>query len=89
MVRIAPTGDDLSRGLAQYHLDLPGNPLEPGCYYEQWARTASAQHAPTLYAHVATEAGRTDRLALQYWFYYPFNDYNNKHESDWGAALPE
>jgi hypothetical protein len=27
-----------------------------------------------------TEKGE---LVLQYWFYYPFNDWNNKHESDW------
>ena len=26
---------------------------------------------------------RDDRLALQYWFFYPFNDYTNKHEGDW------
>ena len=38
---------------------------------------------PTTYAHVATEDGRGDRLALQYWFFYPFNDYTNKHEGDW------
>ena len=31
----------------------------------------------------STEHGRDDRLALQYWFFYPFNDYTNKHEGDW------
>ena len=30
-----------------------------------------------------TEPGKPGKLALQYWFYYPFNDFNNKHESDW------
>ncbi len=83
LVKIAPTAEDLSAGLPGYHLDFPGSPLEPGCDYEQWARTATAGTRPTMYAHVATEASRGDRLALQYWFYYPFNDYNNKHESDW------
>ena len=34
----------------------------------------------TAYAHLVQEQGQ---LALQYWFYYPFNDWNNKHESDW------
>ncbi|HXV96023.1 MAG TPA: hypothetical protein VD695_05705, partial [Gaiellaceae bacterium] len=24
-----------------------------------------------------------DRLSLQYWLYYPFNDWNNLHEGDW------
>ncbi|WP_344208852.1 hypothetical protein [Kribbella sancticallisti] len=83
LVKIAPTTDDLSKGLAGYHLDFPGNPLKPGCDYELWARVATAGTPPTVYAHLATETGRNDRLALQYWFYYPFNDYNNKHESDW------
>ena len=23
------------------------------------------------------------KLALQYWFFYPFNDFNNTHEGDW------
>jgi hypothetical protein len=32
---------------------------------------------------VAIEVGRADRLALQYWFFYAFNDYTNKHEGDW------
>lgn len=37
---------------------------------------------PTTCTRVATEPGR-EGLALQYWLYYPFNDVNNKHESDW------
>ena len=31
---------------------------------------------------MVTEEGR-EGLAVQYWLYYPFNDFNNKHESDW------
>ena len=38
LVKIGPTAKDLSRGLYQYHLDFPGNALEPGCDYERWAR---------------------------------------------------
>jgi hypothetical protein len=83
LIDVGPTAEDLANGLADYHLDLPGNPLRPGCTYERWARAATAGTLTTTYAHVATEAGRPGRLALQYWFYYPFNDYNNKHESDW------
>ena len=36
-----------------------------------------------MYAHVATEAAHPGKLALQYWFFYPFNDFNNTHEGDW------
>ncbi|MGB7819774.1 MAG: hypothetical protein WBL35_13710 [Ornithinibacter sp.] len=82
LVKIAPSGQDLGRGLPGYHLDFPGNPLSPGCDYEQWARTVTAGSDPTVYARVLTEEGHSG-LALQYWLYYPFNDFNNKHESDW------
>jgi hypothetical protein len=34
------------------------------------------------YAHIATEEGE-EGIALQYWFYYYFNDWNNHHEGDW------
>ena len=83
VIKAGPTADDLSAGLYGHHLDLPGNPLEAGCDYEQWVRATAAGAPPTTYAHVATEPGQDDRLALQYWFFYPFNDYTNKHEGDW------
>ena len=83
MIQAGPTAEDLGEGLFGYHLDFPGNPLEAGCDYEEWARAAGAGRPPTTYAHVATEVGVDDRLALQYWFFYPFNDYTNKHEGDW------
>ena len=55
----------------------------PGCDYERWARRITADTEPTVYAHVATEPAYPDRLSLQYWLYYPFNDWNNLHEGDW------
>ncbi len=81
LLATGPTAEDLSAGLYGYHLDLPGNPLQAGCDYERWVRSADIR--PTIYAHVATEEGEADRLALQYWFFYPYNDYTNKHEADW------
>ena len=36
-----------------------------------------------MYAHVATEAAKPGRLSLQYWLWYPFNQWNNNHEGDW------
>ncbi len=32
---------------------------------------------------MVTERAHPGQLALQYWFFYVFNDYNNKHEGDW------
>ncbi len=83
LVTIAPSADELARGLYEYNLDFPGDALNPGCDYERWARRVTEGTEPTVYAHVATEVSRPDRLALQYWFYYPFNDWNNLHEGDW------
>jgi hypothetical protein len=96
LVTIAPSADELGRGLYEYNLDFPGNALDPGCDYERWARRVTEETEPTVYAHAATEAASPDRLALQYWFYYPYNDWNNLHEGDWemiqlvfAAATPE
>ena len=82
LVKIGPTAKDLA-GLYEYHLDFPGNALDPGCDYERWARRLTTGHEPAVYAHVATDAGFPGKLALQYWFFYPFNDFNNTHEGDW------
>jgi hypothetical protein len=83
LVKIGPTAKDLARGLYEYHLDFPGNALEPGCDYERWARHISIGHEPAVYAHVASDADHPGRLALQYWLFYAFNDWNNLHEGDW------
>ena len=79
LVNVAPTAPDLAAGLRNYHLDFPGNALQPGCTYEEWQRTLGSA-TPTTYARVRSESGRT---ALQYWFFYIYNDFNNKHEGDW------
>ena len=82
LVKIGPTADDLA-GLFEYHLDFPGNALEPGCTYELWARRLTQGSEPAIYAHVASERTAPGKLALQYWFFYAFNDFNNTHEGDW------
>ena len=80
VVKEAPTAADLYGKDEDYWLDFPGDPLDPGCSYEQWFDRISEGRATTAYAHIVEEDGK---LALQYWLYYPFNDWNNKHESDW------
>jgi len=80
LVSVAPTASDLAVGLKNYHLDFPGDALRPGCTYEQWERSLGTAAIPTTYAHVVSESGQT---ALQYWFFYIYNDFNNKHEGDW------
>jgi hypothetical protein len=39
-----------------------------------------------VHAHVATDPAYAGRLAVEYWFYYTFNDFTDKHESDWEMA---
>ena len=56
LVKIGPTAEDLV-GLYEYHLDFPGDALDPGCGYERWARRADDGTKPTVYAHVATDPG--------------------------------
>jgi hypothetical protein len=83
LVEIGPSADDLTQGRYEYHLDFPGNALNPGCTYERWARRLTEDKDPAVYAHIATDPGHPGRLALQYWLFYAFNDWNNLHEGDW------
>ena len=83
LVTVGPTAADLARGLWEYHLDFPGDTLDPGCTFEEWEQRLQAGHEPATYAHITTEAAYPGTLALQYWFYYVFNDWNNAHEGDW------
>ena len=83
VAKIAPTVSDISSGLVDYHLDFPGDALNPGCTYANWAKRLNEKGSPTVYAHVAKERAYPSKLALQYWFFYIFNDFNNLHEGDW------
>lgn len=81
-IRQAPTAADLYRGDEALYLDLPGNPRAPGCAYERHFRQRMGDRPPVAYARIVANRG-TEQLALQYWLYYTFNDFNNTHESDW------
>jgi Vacuolar protein sorting-associated protein 62 len=83
IVKVGPTAQDLADGRFDYNLDFPGNALAPGCTYEMWSDRISAGSRPTSYAHVVGEASHPGELALQYWFFYVFNNFNDKHEGDW------
>ncbi len=87
VLKVAPTAADLYGRSEGFFLDFPGGALEPGCIYEQdfdrYTGTVTGEREPVVYAHIATQADEPDKLAVQYWFYWYFNDWNNKHESDW------
>ncbi len=40
-------------------------------------------YPPTQYAHVYWWNRAAGLIAIQYWFYYPFNEWINRHEGDW------
>jgi glycerophosphoryl diester phosphodiesterase family protein len=83
IIKVAPTGADLARGLFDYHLDFPGRAVDPGCAYDEWSHRINNGHASTIYAHLVSDPAHPGKLALQYWFFYVFNDFNDKHEGDW------
>jgi hypothetical protein len=80
LIMTAPGIADLGEGDNSIHLDFPGQPRNPGCTYEKWFRQRMAGHDPVTYVNFATNGGR---FAIQYWFWYVFNDFNNTHEGDW------
>jgi hypothetical protein len=86
LVKRAPTSRDLWDLGAGYYLDFPGNPLNPGCGYERQFRRWDDGRPPSVYAHVSTDPLHPGKLAVGYWFYYTFNDFTDKHESDWEMA---
>ncbi|RIK42045.1 MAG: hypothetical protein DCC58_11630, partial [Chloroflexi bacterium] len=78
----APTADDLAVAADATYLDFPGNPRNAGCTYARFSQERMRSLEPTTYARIAL-APEEGKLALQYWFFYVFNDFNNTHESDW------
>ena len=87
VVARGPTASDLwHHAKGGYYIDLPGDPLDPGCGYEKQFRAWNDGRKPRVYAHVATDPAYPGRLAVEYWFYYTFNDFTDLHESDWEMA---
>jgi hypothetical protein len=82
VVKTAATGSDVARLGESYFLNQRGNPYRPGCTYARDSERLTQGRRPVAYAHVARESGR-EGIALQYWFYYWFNRFNDLHESDW------
>jgi hypothetical protein len=82
----APTSTTLYNSGADVYfdayLDLPGNPAKPGCRYERDGLRFAAGQENVAYARIVRDDD-VDGLVLQYWLFYYFNDWNNRHEGDW------
>ncbi|MDH3752728.1 MAG: hypothetical protein OEU32_02550, partial [Acidimicrobiia bacterium] len=83
VIMTGPGASDLFELGQGFHLDFPGSAVEPECIFETDFRKYSRSQPPVVYAHVVQQAGHPDQLAVQYWTYWYYNDWNNKHESDW------
>ncbi len=83
VIEWGPSASDLDgRGTGTY-LDLPGDALAPGCIYADDSARYTPLSRSSVYAHVTTQASRPGYVAVQYWLYWYYNDWNDKHESDW------
>ncbi len=69
---------------AQTYLDVRGaEPYSNAARYPSIEQTIeSARARPTVYWHLARQPS-SGRIALEYWFFYLYNDFYAKHESDW------
>ena len=61
----------------------PGTRSTRAAATSSWDRRLREGHEPAVYSHVATDPAHPGKLALQYWLFYTFNDWNNLHEGDW------
>jgi hypothetical protein len=83
-IRRAPTAAQIA-GLGEgWYLNLEGRALGDTCVYARaFKKLIEEGKAPAVtYAHIAREAGHPG-FALQYWFFWYFNQFNDLHEGDW------
>jgi hypothetical protein len=83
-VKEAPTAADIAGLPDGYYLDLEGEALGETCVYAKaFEKLVEEGKAPAVaYAHIAREPNHTG-FALQYWFFWYFNQFNDLHEGDW------
>ena len=82
----------------RYYVDAPGDDRPAGQeglsrWRHRWrqivqpngldASPSQSAYPPTQYAHLFWWNRAKGLLAIQYWFYYPFNEWANRHEGDW------
>ena len=70
--------------LEVWYFDFPGT--RPREWWEAYARLrmgpdSAAWSRPTVFAHPFVD--ERNRVVIQYWYFYPMNDYITNHEGDW------
>ena len=79
----APSADDLAGAPEGSNIDLPGDAGDPQCDFEVRFGRRTATLPITQYARLAVDDERPGRFAVQYWWWYVYNDWNDLHEGDW------
>lgn len=75
-----PPGKAFEKYFIFFHYDFGGSGRNsPDTWYEDY-RNFSDLYTDTIYAHVFPLG---NKAVIQYWFFYPFNDWVNNHEGDW------
>jgi hypothetical protein len=87
-----PTEDEDGNRI-DYHLDAPGDDRADknvSNWRKRWrdimgdGKAVTRQpYRPTQYVHFFWFNREKGLLAVQYWFYYPYNEWINHHEGDW------
>jgi hypothetical protein len=70
----------------EYWIDGPGDDRVSAPHgISDWRRRwrEAADRTPTQYAHMFWLNRARGELVIQYWFFYPFNEWLNHHEGDW------
>ncbi len=67
-----------------WYFDFPGE--APRAWWDSYEELragpdSAAWAQPTVWAHPFVEG--SGRVVVQYWYFYPFNDYLGNHEGDW------
>ncbi|MDX2022003.1 MAG: hypothetical protein SF187_17330 [Deltaproteobacteria bacterium] len=80
----APSADHRRK----HYINSPGDGPQQDAWATAWLRIqghtpATALYPPTQYVHAFWLNRHLGLLAIQYWFFYPFNDWVNRHEGDW------
>ncbi|ODS39475.1 MAG: hypothetical protein A7315_10990 [Candidatus Altiarchaeales archaeon WOR_SM1_79] len=65
-----------------WHWEWAGiNGNDPASWYAAYQTEAEQNnYGDVIYAHIFNHSGQ---IVIQYWFFYPFNDFINNHEGDW------
>jgi len=82
LVTESPSAQDLFEKGEGFFVGWPGNPRNPGCDYDQDYLRIRGNDRALVYAHISTEPGFSE-IAVQYFFFFYFNNFLNKHEGDW------